>query len=256
MGSEELPQFLFEIASEERLGVLEAVAERPLRHAEIARRLKMTGSETTRHLNRLTAAGLVERNGRGEYEPTQLARALRLGLPFFEFLVAHRAYLLAHQVRILEPPFVERLGELGRATFVEGTYRVVAVQEAALREVTRRIWVVTEQPFEQALPILREKAEHGADVRVVRPRDRLEEEKRTGPDIQRNFPVKSLAAVNLFLAVLDDQAGLCLPTLDGKIDMGTMIQVRDPEGRRWAEDLFSRLWSRADDWRIPAAHSG
>src|SRR5256886_13057284 len=53
MESTGLARFLFEPASDERLGILDAVAERPLRHAQIARHLRMTVSETTRHLNRL-----------------------------------------------------------------------------------------------------------------------------------------------------------------------------------------------------------
>ena len=51
MESTGLARFLFELASDERLGSLEAIEEKPLRHAQIARRLKITDSETTRHLN-------------------------------------------------------------------------------------------------------------------------------------------------------------------------------------------------------------
>src|SRR2546427_8502210 len=52
MESTGLARFLFELASDERLGILGAIEEKPLRHAQIARRLKITDSETTRHLNR------------------------------------------------------------------------------------------------------------------------------------------------------------------------------------------------------------
>lgn len=256
MVAEALSPFLFEVASDERLGILKAVAERPLKHAEIARRLSITGSETTRHLNRLTSAGLVTKNLRGEYETTYLAEALRTGLPFFEFLSAHRDYLRTHRLLVVEPPFAERVGELRNGAFVQGTYQIVAVQENALRAVKRRIWVVTEQRFEQALPILRAKAAEGADVRVIRSRPLLEDEKRTGVDVRRNFPVKVLRDVPFFLAVLDDQGGLCLPTSDGKVDMGTMILLRDSEGCRWCEELFLRWWERAEVWQIPGPRPG
>ena len=246
-----LADFLFEIASDERIGILEAIAKQPLKHAAIARGQGMTGSETTRHLNRLVAAGLVAKNHRGEYELTGLAEVLRVGLPLFEFLTTHRDFMLTHRVGALEPAFVERLGELNRCRFVSGTYDVVAAQESALRSVHRRAWVVTEQRFEQAIPILREKSENGADIRVVRSRRLVEEERRGGRDVKRNFPVKVLDEVPVFLAVLDDQAGICVPNLEGKVDMATMMLVTDPVGCRWSEDLFVRLWDRADPWRIP-----
>lgn len=253
MPSEDLSHFLFEIASPERLGILDALVKKPLKHSQIAQSLSITGSETTRHLNRLVAAGLVTKNVRGEYEPTHLAETFRMGLPFLEFLQTHRQYILCHQVPVLGLPFVERLGELSKGAFVAGTYDVVAAQESALRTVQRRIWVITEQRFEQALPILREKAARGADVRVVRPRRLLQDEKRSGREIQRNFPIKSVPEVHLFLAVLDDQAGLCLPGSDGKVDMSTMLLVTDAQGCQWSEELFLSVWNGAEVWRIPPA---
>jgi predicted transcriptional regulator len=254
-----LSGLLFEIASDERLGILRAVARSPLRHTEIARRLSLTGSETTRHLNRLTGAGLIARDLEGRYGGTPLAEALQLGLPFWEFLAMHRRYLATHRVTLVPTPFVERLGELRSGSFIEGTYPVVAAQEQALRRVERQIWVVTEQRFEQAIPILRDKASRGMDVRVVRSQPRLEQEQREGRDIRRNFLLRTLPEVNVFLAVLDDQAGLCLPTRDGTVDMSTMLLVTDPEGYGWSRDLFLNLWDRAKAppmARPPAPRSG
>lgn len=247
---------LFEIASEERLRILRALAGRPMRHAEVGRALSMTGSETTRHLNRLVAAGLVRKGSQGEHALTEVARALQAVLPLFDFLAARADYLNDHGLSALEPPFVERLGELSRAEVVRGTYRVLAVQESALKAATRRIWVVTEQRFDQGVPILRERAVRGADVRVVRSRTLLTEERRSRQDVKRNFPVKTLAPVRLFLAVVDDQAGLCLPSGDGTVDMSAMLLVSDPVGCRWCEDLFLGLWEAAEPWRLPSASSG
>src|SRR3989449_8237989 len=76
MESTGLARFLFELASEERLGILAAISEKPLRHAQIARRVRMTDSETTRHLNRLTAAGLVTK--RSEEHTSELQSRLHL----------------------------------------------------------------------------------------------------------------------------------------------------------------------------------
>jgi predicted transcriptional regulator len=248
MASEELARFLFEIASDERLGILEAIRERPLKHAEIARLLSMTGSETTRHLNRLSTAGLVLKNPRGAYEATQVSIALAAGLPFLRFLTVHRPFVLTHNLLVLETPFLERLGELASGTFTNGTYHVVAVQENALRASGRRIWVATEQRFEQALPILRNRAGAGADVRIVRPRAAIQAEGRNEPRVERNFPLRVVPEVRLFLAVLDDQAGICFPSLDGRIDMTMMLRIEDRAGLRWAEDLFRTIWDRAEEW--------
>ena len=207
-----LARFLFELASDERLGILDAIAERPLRHVQIARHLRMTDSETTRHLNRLTSAGLVTKNPQSQFEATNLARLVSAAFPLFRFLLTNRDFLLKHNVRVLPPEFVDRLGALSEGTFVTGMYDVAATQERSLRAVSRRIWVLSDQMFEQAVPIMREKAASGADVRVIRSREGFGRGTALLPSVERNYPVRLVEETRIFLAVLDDLAGICFPT--------------------------------------------
>ena len=251
MESTGLARFLFELASDERLGILDAVGERPLRHAQIARHLRMTVSETTRHLNRLASAGLVAKNPQSQYEPTNLARLVSGAFPLFHFLLANREFLLKHEVRVVPAEFVDRLGALNGGTFVTGMYDVAAAQERYLRSVKQRIWVLTDQLFEVAVPVMREKAAAGADVRVIRSREGFQRETARAPPVQRNYPVRLVPEARIFLAVLDDVAGVCFPTLEGKVDMESMLLLTDPAGHRWAEDLYARLWSQAREWLGP-----
>jgi len=242
-----LARFLFELASDERLGILDAIADTPLRHAQIARHLKMTDSETTRHLNRLASTGLLMKNAQSQYEPTNLARLVSAGFPFFRFLLKNRDFLLKHDVRVLPSEFVERLGALTGGTFVNGMYDVAAAQVRYLRAVKHRIWVLTDQMFEQAIPILREKATMGADVRVIRSREGFEREIARLPPVERNYPVRLVPGARIFLAVLDDVAGVCFPSVDGEVDMEAMLLLTDPSGHRWASDLFAQEWSEASE---------
>lgn len=245
VGSEGLAPFLFELASDERLDILAAVADKPLRHAQLSRRLSMTASETTRHLNRLSSADLVARDPEGAYAPTNLARLVLAQLPFLRFLTANREHILTHNLQVLPPEFVERLGALEGGEFVVGAYKVVAVQEQSLRDVEGRIWVLTEQAFEQAIPILREKAAAGADVRVIRPRKGFEDTFALVAGLTRNYPVRLLEETKFFVAVLDDIAGVCFPTPDGKTDMSAMLVLEDARGYQWSADLFLHFWERA-----------
>jgi predicted transcriptional regulator len=242
---------MFEIASAERIAMLRALAAGGLRHAEVADRLSMTGSETTRHLGRLTASRLVEKDPDGRYRATPLAVVLLQALPLLDFLSLRADYLLTHDLSDLDPAFVVRLGELVDGTIVEGTYPVIAAQDAALRGARRRIWVVSDERFEQAIPVMREKAAAGAEVRIVRPRRVLEEERSARTRVERNYAVRLVPKVSVFLAVLDDQAGLALPTPGGPPDLSRMLLLTDPRGYHWAEDLFGHLWTRATEWRTP-----
>ena len=173
--------------------------------------------------------------------------------PFFRFLLAYREFLLNHNVLVLPPGFVERLGALSGGVLTKGTYNVVATQERSLRGAKRRIWVLSEQAFEQALPILREKASGGADVRVIRPREVFQDPVPLSA-VKRNYPLRLLGEATMFLAVVDDVAGVCFPNLHGEVDMATMVFLDDREGCKWAEDLFLHFWNEARE-RLDAPSS-
>ena len=126
MPTERLSKFVFEIASSERISILRALHERPLRHSEIAELLSLTGSETTRHLSRLTSIGMIEKDPEGRYRAKNLSEALLVGLPFLDFLSRREAYLVGHDTLPLGPSFVARLGELNEGLLIDGTYPVIA----------------------------------------------------------------------------------------------------------------------------------
>src|SRR2546425_6372260 len=215
MESTGLARFLFELASDERLGILEVMEEKPLRHAQIARRLKITDSETTRHLNRLASTGLLTKNPQSQYEPTSLARLVSAGFPFFRFLLANREFLQKHDVRVVPTEFVERLGALNGGTFVTGMYDVAAAQERYLRAVKQRIWVLTDQLFEAAVPGVRGKAGARAGGRVVPSREGVQHVTARPPSGHCNYPVRLVSEARILFSVPDDRASVCVPAPDG-----------------------------------------
>src|SRR2546427_12047482 len=227
MESTRLARFLFELASDERLGILEVIEEKPLRHAQAARGLKIRASETTRHLNRLASRGLLTKKPQSQYERTRLRRLVSAGFPFFRFLLANREFLQKHDVQVVPTAFVERLGALNGGTFVTGMYDVAAAQERYLRAVKQRIWVLTDQLFEAAVPVMREKAAAGADVRVIRSREGVQRETARLPPVQRNYPVRLVSEARIFFSVLDHGAGGGFPDPQGKGGKEAMLLLVD-----------------------------
>src|SRR3989441_2662613 len=201
MESTGLARFLFELASEERLGILAAISEKPLRHAQIARRLGMTDSETTRHLNRLTVAGLVTKGPQSEYEPSNLARLVSADFPFFRFLLAQREFLLNHNVLVLPPGFVERLGALSGGVLTKGTYNVVATQERSLRSAKRRIWALPDKASDKPLPFWRGKASAAPNFPAFGPREGFRDPVPLSPG-KKTYPPQLLEEGRRFLPVV------------------------------------------------------
>lgn len=256
MAPEDLADFLFEVASPERLVILSRLSRGARSHTELARGLKRSGSETTRHLQRLAAAGLVTRGPCRKFELTTSARVFNAGLGLFEFLVANKEFLRTHDLGGLDPRFLARLGEVGGGTFTYGQYGTIAVQETAVRESRARAWIVTEEPIDPFLPTLRERALKGTDVRIAAAGGSAERIHRFFAELSSVSPLRVLNAPGLLLMVVDDRAGVSFPLSDGTVDRSTMLTLNDPLGLRWAEDLFLDCWSRAKstrDLRLPAA---
>lgn len=253
MGSAELAAFLFEPASEERLEILDRLASGPLPHRELATWLGRSGSETSRHLGRLVAAGLISKTSRRGYALTPLAEVARTALPFWEFLVVHREFLLDHDLRAIDPRLVARLGELRSATFLDGGDIVSGAIGDVLHAVSDRAWVATGRWAGRVGTALKERAASGVDTRLIRPGTPPRPD-RAGPRRARPAdPVRYAARLDVFVAILDDQAVLALPTRRGTVDLGRALLLRDPAGRSWVEELFERTWREAVPRDTPTA---
>src|SRR2546428_14173751 len=87
--------------------------------------------------------------------------------------------------------------------------------------------------------------------RPYRPGEGLELEVSRLPPVERNYPVRLVPGARIFLAVLDDVAGVRFPSVDGEVDMEAMLLLTDPSGHRWASDLFAQEWSEASERQGP-----
>src|SRR3989442_4994438 len=99
--------------------------------------------------------------------------------------------------------------------------------------------------------MLGERPAGGADAPIIRTRKGGQRGWGLLPPVERNYPVRLVPGARIFLAVLDDVAGVCFPSVDGTVDMEAMLLLTDPSGHRWASDLFAHEWSEAGEWLGP-----
>jgi predicted transcriptional regulator len=109
---EGIERLLFDLASENRLGILKALSQSRLKMAEVARRLDLTATENFRQLQRLSEAKLIQKLPNGEHTLTQYGKLTLHLLLALEFTHKHRDYFLTHDIWRLPSPFVNRIGEL------------------------------------------------------------------------------------------------------------------------------------------------
>ena len=89
-------QTFLELASEQRLAILNNLREKESKLSTLAKLLDSTPSEVFRNLDRLTKSSLIEKKKNGNYELATYGKAFFAILPSLEFLSTNEEYFQEH----------------------------------------------------------------------------------------------------------------------------------------------------------------
>ncbi len=242
----EISELLFELSHPTRLEILRLITETPMRLTKIADRVGANNPEVSRHLDRLRAAGLVEREPEGTYLVSPLGLYVLSSLPGLDFLARNSDYFRDHDLSLLPDPFVGRLGELNACERAEGTY--VGIEKGIEIYGQSEDWFSTLTPeylpdSVEVVPDVREKLSQGVTFRtIVGPTFRLPPSLEPTPE--NRFRV--VPKLPLGLGVSEKEAMIVFPDLKGRIDLSVAFSSDDERFLRWCEDLVEWLWSRGE----------
>ena len=131
---EKLSNLMFELANEDRLRILTQLQEKPMRLTRISNKLKLNMQETSRHLSRLSEAGLVTKNTEGLYSIQPFGEEILNLMDGFEFLEKHRDYFNNHDLSELPLSFRYRIGELKTCILSNDFFTSLHLTENLIRE--------------------------------------------------------------------------------------------------------------------------
>lgn len=242
-------ELLFELSHPVRFEITKLLSERPLRLTKIGEHVNANNPEVSRHLDRLKNADLVAKNADGYYSTTMFGRIIFGLLPAISFVAAHPDFFTEHDLSILPPEFMCRLGQLEPCEVVEGFtinfYRLdkmsMKAQERIYTVSKESVTEMSEESMEEFNKVL------GKDffLRFMFPMSQLEDEnlmnfvdKSTNPE--RYFRVVPEAP--LFCTICDDEAMIAFLGQNGKTDFSVSFYSKDPGVIKWCEDLLNYLW--------------
>jgi predicted transcriptional regulator len=113
-----LADLLFELSSEERMDILVKLNRKPMKLSHIAPELKITVAEASRHLQRLSDTGLIQKNSDGLYAVTPYGSLVLSLMPGLDFTSRNRGYFSEHLVSVIPHKFRNRIGELATGTLL------------------------------------------------------------------------------------------------------------------------------------------
>ncbi len=242
----EISELLFELSHPTRLEILRLITETPMRLTKIADRVSANNPEVSRHLERLRAAGLVEREPESAYLASPLGHFVLSSLSGLDFLARHSDYFRDHDLSLLPDPFVGRLGELNACERAEGTYVGIERGMEIYRQSEERFSSFAPEFLPdsvEVVPDVREKLSQGVTFRtIVEPTFRLPPSLELTP----HYRFRVVPKLPLGLGVSEKEAMIVFPDLMGRMDLTVTFSSHDERFLRWCEDLVEWLWSRGE----------
>jgi predicted transcriptional regulator len=236
--NQDLAKLFFELASESRLSILKELLGEKLKMQEIAKRLDVTATEAFRQLERLSAAGLVQRLPEGSYTITQYGR-LVLGLSTsLDFVFRYKDFFSTHDLSPLPPQFIHRLGELSAATLITDTMESLNKGQRMFIEAKQFSWGFAEGTVPELMaPVMDDKLKGGMKFRFLLPSSRLPKETMPIP----NMELRSLPEVPFVIGLTEKEAMICFRANTGKMDYASFYGS-DKAFLCWVKDLFVHFW--------------
>jgi len=243
---QEVSRTLFELASTRRATILFGVQKSNLKMQQIAKSFDMTLTETFRHLQRLSEASLIEKKPDGTYSITPLGNLAAGFLEGFNFVLDNKKYFLEHDPSCLPYDFVNRLGELSNSKFYGSVLASFNKVRQMVFDAQEYIWVIADQIDSSHTQITNQKVAKGLEFKFIMQED-LTKVLEVAPDFERFKKRRCLLQIPLAILINETEAFVAIRGTNGTIDYCGFVSA-DERFRKWAKDVFTYYWEKANPW--------
>ena len=231
---------LFELANIDRLTILTEIDRGPLKLSQVARKLSATVQETSRHLERLSKAKLIEKDSTSSYRITSFGKLVLSILPSLDFLQQKREFFLSHDLFSLPQGFAQRIGELSEHQALKRLDDSLAITERIIRGAEQYVWLMADQNVRQSYPHTHQ--QH-VSRRLLLPKesdlqDFQHMRNESGSELQIGF----VDNVKVTIVMNEKMAAVCFPGLDGRMDFTQGFAGETPKFHTWCRDLYNHYW--------------
>jgi len=243
---EKLGSLMFELANEDRLRVLIQLQKTPMRLTRISDKLKLNMQETSRHLSRLSEAGLVLKDTEGLFCLQPFGEEILTHMHSFKFLEKYRDYLNSHDLSELPLSFRYRIGELETCVLSNDFFTSLHLADNVICRAEEYLWMISDQVLVSSKPFAMEAIEsRNTKFRWIL-LDKLvpPPEFEPMPFIPSRMERKILKKINVAMVLSEKEAQVAFRGKDGKMDFRT-FSVVDPLPLNWCKDLYEYYWNRA-----------
>ena len=252
----------FELSNEYRIGIMRFLMDKPGRITTIAQEIGINNQECSRHVNRLSEAGLIVKDEGGSYRITPYGVAVLELNSGYEFLSMNKEYFITHSLSKLPDRFVARIGDLKESQLAPDVMVSISEFESVIREAEEHVWVIIDQRTPSVRPLVARAVERGVEIRALSlvSREHYGVGKREIDETDERIILDGYIAgqalsgdiddASVFLYMSEKAAFIAFPLEDGSFDY-IGFTTTDEKAVSLCSDIFEHCWERAYIIPIP-----
>jgi predicted transcriptional regulator len=256
---EALCDLFFELSNQDRLRILLQLNKKAMNVTNLSKKLSLTKQEVSRHVSRMSDAGLTMKSVDGAHHLTMYGKMILKQTEGLEFTSKQRNYFTSHSLTHLPQEYVSRIGDLANSTYSDDISTIFYRIEKMIQEAEEYILTITDKYLFDTNFQLAEACVRGVKVKNIEAKDwtvdleihqayLAEDVKRKAIPQARSTGIlqeRILDRLDAYLYMSEKEvAAIGFPLSDGKFDYVGFL-ASDKRAHAWCLDLFQHYWERA-----------
>jgi len=217
-------------------------------------------TEVFEAFDRLSKAGLIEKEVDGSYHLTLSGQSVCTQIPSFILVSHQKKYFEKHNFGDIPTKFLQRIGSLHSGEYIKGYVKTQEVWREIHKNAADYIYnILPEVPYSSdIIEIVVDKAKKQIPIHsifsevTIIPKDRKKIFEKFGFQefIKQGILERKMRKyVKIAVLLNEKEAGVMFPTKDGESDIGDMLYSNKPEFHEWCLDYFKHCWESSGSFQ-------
>jgi predicted transcriptional regulator len=245
-----------ELASEQRLNIIQNLDEKNYTISKMAKELDATVPEVHRNFTRLTKSGLIAKNTDGTYTLTLFGYTVCQQIPWIEFLSENKKYFSEHNYDGIPTKFIHRIGELSKSKTINGHLRILETWNNIYKNAEKYVYnILVEVSYNpDIVETLIKKLEGNVKIQSIFSESAIVSKDRSKILREKNFKQfisdetlkrKMKKDVKAIVVLNENEASVCFSSNKNEVDLSKMFYSMDPDFHEWCLDYFDYSWKHS-----------
>lgn len=251
---ENTADYFLEIASRQRLGILNYLSEERSKVSIMAKKLNATAPEVHRNFERLQNSALIAKDSDGFFHLTPFGQIMLSQVSPTIFMLDNKKYFQNHDFGNLPQKFIYMLGAFEKVQHVKGFVKVQELWQSIYENANEYIFnILYEVPYtSDIIQTLSKKVSNGIKLRSIfseyaiipKERKRLLEKSNFKKLLQQgNIERRMKKDVRVIVVLNERYACAAFPTRMDEVDVSEMFYSDDEKFHEWCLDFFEHCWN-------------